>query len=254
MKITRAVVPSLFTVLNAFCGFLSILNASQGRIEMAAWFIVLAGGFDTFDGIMARITRSSSQFGVELDSLADVVSFGAAPSFLVYQAYLGTLGSVGVIISSLPLVFGAIRLARFNVQLVGFEKDHFKGLPIPAAAITICAYLLQYNTELGGLNGWTHDGLVALVLIISLLMVSKVRYDTLPKFNRRGFRAHPWRVVAFSIAGLIVLVSKGNLLFPVMAAFIGFGILRGIYEWARSIASHVEKEPEEESEISSIDI
>jgi CDP-diacylglycerol---serine O-phosphatidyltransferase len=254
MKITRAVVPSLFTVLNAFCGFLSILNASQGRIEMAAWFIVLAGGFDTFDGIMARITRSSSQFGVELDSLADVVSFGAAPSFLVYQAYLGTLESVGVIISSLPLVFGAIRLARFNVQLVGFEKDHFKGLPIPAAAITICAYLLQYNTERGGLNGWTHDGLTALVIIISLLMVSKVRYDTLPKFTRRGFRTHPWRIVAFTVAGIIVLVSKGNLLFPVMAAFIAFGILRGIYEWSRSVAAHAEKEPEEESEISSIDI
>ena len=254
MKITRAVVPSLFTVLNAFCGFLSILNASQGRIEMAAWFIVLAGGFDTFDGIMARITRSSSQFGVELDSLADVVSFGAAPSFLVYQAYLGTLGSLGVIISSLPLVFGAIRLARFNVQLVGFEKDHFKGLPIPAAAITICAYLLQYNTEIGGLNGWTHDGLTALVLVVSLLMVSKVRYDTLPKFSRRGFRAHPIRLSAFLIAGLIVLVSKGNLLFPVMAAFIGYGILRGGYEWFRSMAAHVKEEPEEESEISSIDI
>ncbi|HTY39457.1 MAG TPA: CDP-diacylglycerol--serine O-phosphatidyltransferase [Bacteroidota bacterium] len=254
MKITRAVVPSLFTVLNAFCGFLSIVNASQGRIEMAAWFIILAGGFDTFDGIMARITRSSSQFGVELDSLADVVSFGAAPSFLVYQAYLSSLASIGIIISSLPLVFGAIRLARFNVQLVGFEKDHFKGLPIPAAAITICAYLLQYNTEQGGLNGWTHDGLTGLVLVVSLLMVSKVRYDTLPKFTRRGFRAHPWRVIAFAVAGAIVLVSKGTMLFPVMAAFIGFGILRGLYEWFRALASHVEKEPDEESEISSIDI
>jgi CDP-diacylglycerol---serine O-phosphatidyltransferase len=254
MKITRAVVPSLFTVLNAFCGFLSILNASQGRIEMAAWFIVLAGGFDTFDGLMARITRSSSQFGVELDSLADVVSFGAAPSFLVYQAYLGTLGSIGVIISSLPLVFGAIRLARFNVQLVGFEKDYFKGLPIPVAAITICAYLLQYNTEQGGLNGWTHDGLTVLVVVISLLMVSKVRYDTLPKFTRRGFRAHPWRAIAFSVGGVVVLVSKGTLLFPVMAAFIGYGIIRSLYEWSRSLATHGEKDAEEESEISSIDI
>jgi CDP-diacylglycerol--serine O-phosphatidyltransferase len=147
MKITRAVVPSLFTVLNAFCGFLSILNSSQGKIEMAAWFIVLGGIFDSLDGIMARITRSSSQFGVELDSLSDVVTFGAAPSFMVYQAHLSTLGSLGVLMSSLPLVMGSIRLARFNVQLVGFEKDYFKGLPIPAAAIALCAFLLQYYAE-----------------------------------------------------------------------------------------------------------
>jgi CDP-diacylglycerol---serine O-phosphatidyltransferase len=254
MKITRAVVPSLFTVLNAFCGFLSILYASHGRIEMAAWSIVLAGVFDTLDGIMARITRSSSQFGVELDSLADVVSFGAAPSFLVYQAHLSTLESLGVIISSMPLVLGAIRLARFNVQLVGFEKDHFKGLPIPAAAIAICAYLLEYNTERYGLNGWTRDGLTVLVVAVSLLMVSKVRYATLPKLTRRGIRAHPWRAIAFSVAAVIVLVSEGAYLFYVMMAFIAFGVLRAIYDWVRSIAMHVEKETEEESEISSIDI
>jgi hypothetical protein len=81
-----------------------------------------------------------------------------------------------------------------------------------------------------------------------------VRYDTLPKFTRRGFRAHPWRVIAFSVAGVIVLVSKGNLLFPVMAAFIVFGIARGIYDWVRTMATHAEKDAEEESEISSIDI
>lgn len=254
MKITRAIVPSLFTVLNAFCGFLSILNASQGRIEMAAWFIILAGVFDTFDGLMARITRSSSQFGVELDSLSDVVSFGAAPSFLVYQAHLSSLESLGVIISSLPLVFGAIRLARFNVQLVGFEKDYFKGLPIPVQAITLCAFLLQYNTERYGLSGWTRDGLAVLVVILSLLMVSKVRYDTLPKFTKRGLRAHPWRAASISVAAVVVVASMGAYLFYVMAAFIAFGVLRSLYEWVRSVATHVEKDTDEESEISSIDI
>jgi CDP-diacylglycerol--serine O-phosphatidyltransferase len=254
MKITRAVVPSLFTVLNAFCGFLSILNAHQNRIEMAAWFIILAGIFDTLDGLMARITRSSSQFGVELDSLSDVVSFGVAPSFLVYQAYLSSLNSIGIIISSMPLVFGAIRLARFNVQLVGFEKDYFKGLPIPVQAITVCAFLLQYSTEHYGLHGWTGDGLVALVIALSLLMVSKVRYDSMPKFSRRGIRAHPWRAISFAVGGVIVIVSGGNYLFYVMIAFISFGILRSLYEWVRSFGVPNGKEPEEESEISSIDI
>ena len=254
MKITRAVVPSLFTVLNAFCGFLSIVNASQGKIEMAAWFIVLGGVFDSLDGIMARITRSSSQFGVELDSLSDVVTFGAAPSFLVYQAHLSTLGSLGVIISSLPLVLGAIRLARFNVQLVGFEKDHFKGLPIPAAAITLCAYLLQYNTERTGLSGWTGDGLVILVVFLSLLMVSKVRYDTLPKLSKRGLRAHPWKAASFFVAAVIVIASMGSYLFLVMMAFMGFGVLRSLFAWIRSATSHAERDADEEAEISSIDI
>ena len=79
MKITRAVVPSLFTVLNMFCGFLSIVNSSEGQFDVAAWFIILGGVFDSLDGVMARITKSSSEFGVEFDSLSDVVTFGAAP-------------------------------------------------------------------------------------------------------------------------------------------------------------------------------
>ena len=97
---------------------------------------------------MARITHSSSQFGVELDSLADVVSFGVAPSFMVYQVYLHTIEPWGIIIAALPVVLGAIRLARFNVQLVGFDKDYFNGLPIPMQAITVCAFILQFGGEI----------------------------------------------------------------------------------------------------------
>ncbi|HEY4612053.1 MAG TPA: CDP-diacylglycerol--serine O-phosphatidyltransferase [Bacteroidota bacterium] len=254
MKITRAVVPSLFTVLNIFCGFLAILNTYQGKIELAAWFIILAAGFDAFDGIMARITRSSSQFGVELDSLSDVVSFGAAPSFLVYRAYLSSFDNIGVLVSAMPLVFGAIRLARFNVQLVGFEKDFFKGLPIPMQAMTVCAFVLQYYSEGFGLQGWTRDALAPLVAGLSLLMVSNVRYDTLPKFTRKGFKAHPWRAVTFVAGALVVLLSEGRFWFAMMMAFILFGVLRSVYEIALHFLSKVEKEPDEESEVSSIDI
>jgi CDP-diacylglycerol--serine O-phosphatidyltransferase len=254
MKITRAVVPSLFTVLNIFCGFLSILNTYQGKIDVAAWFIILAAGFDALDGVMARITRSASQFGVELDSLSDVVSFGAAPSFLVYRAALHSFDNVGVLISAMPLVFGAIRLARFNVQLVGFEKDHFKGLPIPMQAMTLCAFLLQYYTEGYGLQGWTRDALAPLVVVLSLLMVSRVRYDTLPKFSRRGFRAHPWRSAGFVLAVVIVLLSGGRLWFAVMIAFIVLGVLRSLYETALHWFSGVDPEQQEENEVSSIDI
>ncbi|MEX0602861.1 MAG: CDP-diacylglycerol--serine O-phosphatidyltransferase [Bacteroidota bacterium] len=254
MKITRAVVPSLFTVLNAVCGFMSLVHASQGAIELGAWFIILAAVFDSLDGVMARITRSSSQFGVELDSLADVVSFGAAPSFLVYQAHLSTLNNFGLIVSAVPLVFGAIRLARFNVQIVGFEKDFFKGLPIPFAAITICAFLLENHTEGYGLHGWARTALPALVVLLGILMVSRVRYDTLPKFTSRGLKAHPWRAIAFSVAAVTVLISGGRYLFVVLMVFVTFGIVRSFFESLRRMITHVEKEPEEETEVSSIDI
>ncbi|MBI4810331.1 MAG: CDP-diacylglycerol--serine O-phosphatidyltransferase, partial [Ignavibacteriales bacterium] len=135
MRITRAVVPSLFTILNIFSGFRSIIHSSQGDYILAAWFIILAALFDMLDGIMARITKSSSDFGVELDSLSDVVSFGAAPSFLIYSIHLHTIEGWGMLISAMPMIFGALRLARFNVQLIGYDKDFFKGLPIPAMAI-----------------------------------------------------------------------------------------------------------------------
>jgi CDP-diacylglycerol---serine O-phosphatidyltransferase len=254
MKITRAVVPSLFTTLNIFCGLLSIINAHQNKIEMAAWFIILAAVFDSLDGVMARITRSSSQFGVELDSLADVVSFGAAPSFLVYQIHLNTLESWGILISSMPLIFGAIRLARFNVQLVGFEKSHFTGLPIPTQAITICAFVLQNYTIGFGLSGWPRDILAPLVVALSLLMVSRVKYDTLPKFTRKDLRAHPWKAVGLVLGGLIVIFSKGEYLVAVLGVFIVWGVLRSIYSWFKGYSGNAEKESDEETEISRIDI
>ncbi|HEY6952165.1 MAG TPA: CDP-diacylglycerol--serine O-phosphatidyltransferase [Bacteroidota bacterium] len=254
MKITRAVVPSLFTTLNIFCGLLSIINAHENRIEMAAWFIILAAIFDSLDGVMARITRSSSQFGVELDSLADVVSFGAAPSFLVYQIRLNTFESWGILISAMPLIFGAIRLARFNVQLVGFDKSHFTGLPIPAQAITICAFVLQNYTIGFGLNGWPRDLLAPLVVVLSFLMVSRVKYDTMPRFTRKDLIHHPWKAVGFVLGGLIVIFSKGEYLFAVLSAFILLGVVRTAYKWVRSLSTSQDKESEEETEISRIDI
>lgn len=254
MKITRAVVPSLFTTLNAFCGFMSLMHASRGEIELAAWFIVLAAGFDSLDGLMARITRSSSQFGVELDSLADVVSFGAAPSLLVYQASLHSLNNWGIIISSMPLVLGAIRLARFNVQLVGYDKDFFKGLPIPFQAMTVCAFLLHYHTEGGGLQGLSRQMFPVLVAGLSILMVSKVRYDTLPKFTSRDLRAHPWRAISFSAAAVAIIISEGQYLLGVLLVFIGFGIVKSVFQWVRQSLRHMGSETDEENEVSSIDI
>ncbi len=131
----REAVPSFFTLMNALCGFLAVLQIYQGQLVPAAWLVMLAGFFDAIDGYMARLAKASSEFGIELDSLSDVVSFGVAPGFLMYAAGLKDQGTVGMLISALPTICGAVRLARFNVN--AHEKghsDHFKGLPIPAQA------------------------------------------------------------------------------------------------------------------------
>jgi CDP-diacylglycerol--serine O-phosphatidyltransferase len=188
---------------------------------------------------------------VELDSLSDVVSFGAAPSFLVWKVHLNELGEWGLIIAAFPLVFGAIRLARFNVQLVGFDKSHFTGIPIPMQAITICAFLLQYAGENGVLTGWPQDALAPMTVALGLLMVSRVKYDTLPKLSRKELAAHPWKVVTFIIAALIVIFSKGEYLFAVMSAMILFGVVRaGITK----LRHQSEPEHDDEPEPSSVDV
>ncbi len=251
MKMTRAVVPSLFTVLNMFCGFLSIISAVHNDLRMAAWLIILGAIFDSLDGIMARLTKSSSAFGVEFDSLSDVVTFGAAPSLLMYLVYLDTLGAVGVLLSSLPLIFGSIRLARFNVQLVGFDKDYFKGLPIPAQALTLCTFILTYSDQTGHLVGWPSDILAPMVIILATLMLSNIKYDTLPKFSKRGLREHRPRIIFFIAATILIVFTKGTAFFAVLVAFVASGLIRWLLKTMRG--SNRPLENGEDPEVSRID-
>ena len=229
MMITRAVVPTLFTVLNMFCGFLSIVQVSEGKFVEAGYFILLAGVFDSLDGVMARLTKSSSQFGVQIDSLSDVVSFGAAPAFLVYKLHLFHLGTIGIIISSLLVILGGIRLARFNVQLVGFDKDYFRGLPIPASAIAIVSYVLTFAIDGNRFEGFAGTFLPYLVIALSLIMVSTIKYDTLPKLSKKEIIKHPIRFISFSFSVLIIVFTKGEAVFYLFSVFIVFGILRQLF-------------------------
>jgi CDP-diacylglycerol--serine O-phosphatidyltransferase len=226
MKITRAVVPSLFTVLNMFSGFMSMIHASKGEFIAASWLILLAAGFDSLDGIMARITRSTSQFGVEIDSLSDVVSFGAAPAFLAYHYVLFSYDGFGIFLSSLLMVFAGLRLARFNVQLVGFDKDHFVGLPVPASAITVASYVINAKNGVTGFAERAPIIIPILAVTLGLLMVSKVRYDTLPKISARAIRKEPWKFVFSMLAVVVVAVSAGSAIFPLLVLFIILGMVR----------------------------
>jgi CDP-diacylglycerol--serine O-phosphatidyltransferase len=253
MKITRAVVPSLFTVLNIFSGFRSIIHTAQGDYVLASWFIILAAIFDMLDGIMARITKSSSDFGVEFDSLSDVVSFGLAPSFLVYSLQLHLQGGFGMLVSSMPMVFGALRLARFNSQLVGYDKDFFKGLPIPASALTIAAFVLTYGDA--GLSGLGASLLVPMVVILSFLMVSTLKFDTVPKFSRRGIKQHPLRFTAGIIGLTAIVVTKGAAMFPFFVFYVATGPLRYVVHFIQhSIHPEGKQVDEKDTEVTSIDV
>ena len=140
---------------------------------MPPGLIIVAAIFDALDGAMARLTKSSSELGVELDSLSDLVSFGAAPSFLIYQSYLYQFNAPGIIISSLLMLAGGFRLARFNVQLVGFEKSFFKGLPIPSSAITVATFCLAFYNSTEGYPESIAQFIIPMVILLSYLMVSK---------------------------------------------------------------------------------
>ena len=228
-RITPSVIPNLFTAMNMFSGFFSIISASQGNYTYAGWLIIIAAIFDTLDGFMARLTKSSSELGVELDSLSDVVSFGAAPAFLLYTTYFYQFVTFGILISSLPLIAGGFRLARFNVQLVGFDKNYFKGLPIPSSALTIVCFILSFYDN--GFGETEKQFIIPMVLILSFLMVSNVKYDTIPKFSFREIKKNPLIYIAYLIALIILILYTVKGLFFIFVFMILFGIFRQIFKY-----------------------
>ena len=235
LRITRSVIPNLFTATNMFCGFLSIITASNGNYNYAAWLIIVAAIFDALDGLVARLTNSSSELGVELDSLSDIVSFGAAPSFLIYSTYLNQFDNVGIILSSLILIAGGFRLARFNVQLVGFEKSFFLGLPIPIAALTITSFVLAFYND-GFVKPYS-DLVIPLVVILSYLMVSNIRYESIPKFSIQGIKDKPFHFIFLVVAVILVLLMYTEGLFYTFILMILIGIFRYIYNSIRKRAA-----------------
>ena len=235
LRITRSVIPNLFTATNMFCGFLSIITASNGNYNYAAWLIIVAAIFDALDGLVARLTNSSSELGVELDSLSDIVSFGAAPSFLIYSTYLNQFDNFGIILSSLLLIAGGFRLARYNVQLVGFEKSFFLGLPIPTAALTITSFVLAFYND--GFAKPYSDLVIPLVVVLSYLMVSNIRYESIPKFSLKGMKDKPFHFIFLAVAVILVLLMYTEGLFYTFILMILIGIFRYIYNSIRKRAA-----------------
>lgn len=225
MIISKRFIPSLFTILNAFCGFYSIVSSSNGDYETAALFIFYASLFDMFDGIVARILKSSSEFGVELDSLSDVISFGVAPSFLLYSLYFKNFEAIGVAIASMMMAFAAIRLARFNVELVGFDKNKFYGVPTPLAALTIATYILFFHNIILPPQE-SEKAILALSVAIPLLMVSKFQYPVFPKVSIKSLKANKLIFSFLFIVILITIFTKGVASFPICILYILSGVIK----------------------------
>jgi CDP-diacylglycerol--serine O-phosphatidyltransferase len=216
--------------MNMTCGYISIVMSGQENFVLAGWFIIFAALFDTLDGFIARLANASSEFGVELDSLSDLVSFGAAPAFLVYKFGLEDFGNVyGVGISSLIMIGSALRLARFNVQLVGFDKEFFSGLPTPSQAITLSAFVIWAQTDNFFFAEHLNITIAALTIILSVLMVTKVKYDKFPKLSAEEFKQSPVKMSIYAIAFLLIIVFQAKAFFLAMLMYILFGLIKSMY-------------------------
>lgn len=220
-KIPRAAVPSFFTLMNLFCGFLSLIQVLEGRFEYAGWLILLASFFDVLDGMMARLTNGTSLFGMELDSLCDVVSFGVAPSFLIYAFGLHEFGTPGIIIASLPAIAGAVRLARFNVNYEGEKKDTFAGLPIPVSAVAIVAIILNPDIISNLTSGRGDMSVILLaVVVLSGLMVSNVPFDSVPRPTMEYLRKRPLKFIIYFSGFLITVIFREIGLLTVISIYL----------------------------------
>lgn len=215
------ILPNLFTAGGIFSGIMSLIMSSEGKFESAAWFILIALIFDGLDGRVARMTNTTSKFGVEFDSLADIVSFGVAPAMLLYQFCGLEFGRFGIVVSGLYVVFGAIRLARFNVTTTENEPSIFIGVPIPIAAVFISIMILlfeKYSITL-------YTALLIATMLLSVLMVSNIRYPSFKKIDLKN---------ANFIKVLVGLVVSASLIFiyPIeslsilITIYLGFGLVR----------------------------
>lgn len=214
--------PNLVTTGGLFAGFYSVIATLAGQYEFAAVMILVAHAFDGLDGRIARLTRTASRFGVEYDSLSDLVAFGVAPGILVYKWALEPWGTWGWLAASLYVACGALRLARFNVQVESVEKRAFVGLPIPAAADMVVATVLLYFF-FGG-EGATHKHMILLLLIYALagLMVSEVPYYSFKDVHWRS-RQPFWLLIAVIVVFKFVIAKPQLALFAAISLYLVSG-------------------------------
>ncbi len=215
----RRFIPNLITVINMFLGFMGIVMMIKGDPIRGGWLILFAGLCDAADGKLARMLGIPTKFGVEFDSFADTVSFCAAPSLLVYTVYVEGLPLLfGGLIAFTPLLFGTIRLARFNIMQEDDPKSFFTGLPTPINAIIIVSYML-FNHQVFGEMG---DPRIALPMIVTLgfMMVSPVRFAKFPLLSFKKGKSNTLQLIGVVLLITSAILWKGIVLFPIISFYV----------------------------------
>jgi len=239
------ILPNLFTTGNLFCGFWAIISVFQEKFFYSAVAILLACAFDILDGKVARLSGATSKFGVQYDSLADLVSFGIAPALLAFSWALRPYGKFGWLAAFLFVVCGALRLARFNVQSASGEVKYFKGLPIPAAASMIALTILLYLRLIE--TNWVKDIVIlVMIYILAFLMVSNIKYLSFKELDLA--KRKPFSIFIFVILSMIVIIMEPTLvLFVFILAYVFSGPVNMIRAWRkRRVLRKLEPVPEED--------
>ncbi len=221
------ILPNSLTLGGMFCGFYAILAAFKGHFIFSAWAILIALIFDGLDGWVARLTNTTTKFGIELDSLSDLVAFGVAPAVLVYSWALQPFGRVGWGAAFLYVICGALRLARYNVQMGSTESKAFTGLPIPAAGIVIASMVLFYSEAWGTQSGKTHE-ILFLTFLLAVLMVSTLRFHGMKEFDFKK-RKPFWLLVVIVVAFVLIFMYPEIVIFLFAIIYVSWGIVEGTY-------------------------
>jgi CDP-diacylglycerol---serine O-phosphatidyltransferase len=219
------ILPNMVTIGNLFCGFYSILATFKSDFKTAAIAIVIAAVFDQLDGRLARLTRATSKFGAELDSLCDAVSFGVAPALLLHQWALLPFGRLGYMACFLYAACGVLRLARFNVQVGVVEKNYFQGLPIPMAAGIVASSFLAFDDM--GWSGNGHPLLLAVTILLAIVMVSNFRYRSFKDLDLK--QRLPFRYLLMGVLLLFFVALRPEvMLFILFLSYATLGAIFGV--------------------------
>ncbi len=221
------VLPNTLTLCGMFCGFFAILSSFRGNFLHSAWGILIAVIFDGLDGWVARLTNSTTKFGIELDSLSDLVAFGVAPAVLIYSWSLQPFGRLGWGAAFLYVICGALRLARYNVQMGSTESKAFTGLPIPGAGIVIASLVLFYNEVLGAQAG-KNMAILTLTFVLAGLMVSTFRFHGIKELDFKK-RKPFWLLVVIVVAIALIFMYPETVLFIFSIIYVVWGIIEGTY-------------------------
>ncbi len=231
MKKGIYILPNSLTLCGMFLGFYSILAAIQGNYLHAAWAILIATVFDGLDGWVARLTHSTTRFGIELDSLSDLVAFGVAPAIIVYKWSIEPFGRVGLAAAFLFVACGALRLARYNVQMGSTESKAFTGMPIPGAASLIDTLIIFHNELWEGVPG-KNIFILVFTILLALIMVSALKFHGLKEIDF-GKRKPFWILVAIVIVFAAIVIHPPVALFVFAMIYLVEGIIENIYLFYR---------------------